>query len=105
MAPLNELLDLQLKEELTIDLKNEIKEKALSAGSEETYLKSCQLIEKVEQMTDELHSELEIYETKLSEETQMNEDLKRKLSNTIELQRRWGFIKLGIFKKIYRYYR
>lgn len=87
LAPLNELLDLQLKEELTIDLKNEIKEKALSAGSEETYLKSCQLIEKVEQMTDELHSELEIYETKLSEETQMNEDLKKKLSNTIELQR------------------
>ena len=87
LAPLNELLDLQLKEELTTDLKNEIKEKALSAGSEETYLKSCQFIEKVEQMTDELHSELEIYETKLSEETQMNEDLKKKLSNTIELQR------------------
>lgn len=98
--PLLKILELQMDEKLTTELKNELRLCANEAGSGELFSKMCQYIDKTESIQDELNQEIELLEVKASEQRSIAGEIRKSLVHSFETQRssieRYGHFKTSV---------
>lgn len=87
LNPLLKTIALEFEESMTVEEKTNLRLEAEKGGSLEVFLKLGQYVEKAETIRDELVCEIENLEENLKIKHGANEDLKGKVSSTIDLQK------------------
>jgi hypothetical protein len=97
LSPIIQAIDAHLNEEMTSELKQNLRLESDQAGSPELYSKFIQFVEKVEARQDELSGEIEKLESELLGQKNIVSDVRKSLISSFETQRA-SVEKYNVFK-------
>ncbi len=97
LSPIIQAIDAHLNEEMTSELKQNLRIESDQAGSPELYSKFIQFVEKVEARQDELSGEIEKLESELQGQKNIVSDVRKSLISSFETQRA-SVEKYNVFK-------